>query len=469
LPYDAPETTVTPRAGTPGEIPETPLIVRLPALGRELTNIPDWSISSSFMTSTDGFEFSLYEEDVEKTRGLELQPVELVVYGQTRLIGRIDGSRRGRNGYTVTYRGRDFIADLVECNVDPTLSIHAGDDLLTAIVKAAGPLGINTVFDDDGAMRNMRAGRKVRAKSKPSKRKKKLNPYKPQPGQGVYDFLNKIMAREGVTIQPGPNRSTVVLASPNFDQEALYQLRRTREQGQGVYNNIESAEADRDFSSFPTFTMVQGAQAKAGSKGQHATKAFDLWAISARFRSELGRILADATVSDRWLPGKVANEVIAGALYRLLVFRDNDARNEDQIEKAAKRTIAERLKETLQYSVTLKGHVAPESSALYTHDTMINVNDDIADVHEELWVESCKISYTSNGGPRSDLVCWRPESFELDEPYQPGTSGATPQKKKDEEKQEAMSDDDKAFRRAQLAARPLRDVGRDADDEDRRR
>ena len=415
MPYDAPQTTVTPRAGTPGEIPETPLIVRLTAQGRELTNITDWSLSQSFMTSTDAFEFTVYDEDIEKTRGLELQPVELVVYGQKRLVGRIDATRRGRNGYSVACRGRDFIADLVECNVDPLLTIHSGDDLLTAIVKAAGPLGINTVFDDDGAMRNLRAGRKVHAKTKPAKRKSKLNPYKPAPGQGVYEFLNKIMAREGVTIQPGPNRNTLVLASPNYDQETLYQIRRTREQANGVYNNIESAEADRDFSSFPTFTIVQGVQARAGSKGEHAVQYFDSWKISAAFKSELGRILQDVTVSGRWPPGKPpANEVVAGALYRLLVYRDEDARNVEQIEKAAKRSIAERMKETLQYTSTMKGHIAPESSAIYTHDTMVGVNDDIADVHEELWIESCRLHYSSNEGPKTDLVCWRPEGFDIE-------------------------------------------------------
>ena len=399
----------------PGDSPETPLIVRLTALGRELTSIAEWSLQSSFMTSTDAFEFTLYEEDVEKTRGLELQPVELVVYGQVRLTGRIDGSRRGRNGYSVTYRGRDFMADIVESNVDPTLSIQAGDDLLTAIKKAAGPSGINKVVEDDGSMRNMRAGRKVRAKTKPPKKKKKLNPHKPQPGEGIYQFLNKIMAREASTLQPGPNRNTLMVASPNYDQEALYQIRRTREQAQGVYNNVESAEADRDFSSFPTYALVQGAQARAGAKGEHSTRVFDLWAIAARFKSELGRILQDSTVSSRWLPGKPpANEVLAGALYRLLVFRDEEARNAEQIEKAAKRVIADRLKETLKYNVTLKGHVAPDSGALYTHDTIASVNDDIADIHEELWVESCTLRFSPGEGPKTDLVCWRPEGFELE-------------------------------------------------------
>ena len=419
MPYDAPQTTISARAGGPGEIPETPLVVRLTALGRELTNISDWSISSAFMTSTDAFEFTYYDEDIEKTRNLELQPVELIVYGATRLIGRIDGTRRGRNGYSVICRGRDFMADLVESNVDPLLNIHAGEDLLGAIVKTAGPVGINTVFDDDGAMRNLRAGRKAHIKTKPRKGKKKskskLNPYKPMPGQGIYEYLNKIMAREGVTIQPGPNRNTVVLASPNYDQDPLYQIRRTREQAQGVYNNIESAEADRDFSSFPTYTLVQGAFAQAGSKGEHGTEAIDMWALAARFKTELGRILQASTVSSRWPPGKpTATEVLAGTLYRLLVFRDQDARTEEQIEKAAKRAVAERLKETLQYSVTLKGHVAPDSGALYTHDTIVNVNDDIADVHEELWVESCKLHYSSNEGPKTELVCWRPEGFDIE-------------------------------------------------------
>jgi prophage tail gpP-like protein len=416
LPFDAPPTTITARGGTPGEIPETPLLVKFLALGRETSSISEWSMQSAYMTSTDGFQFTVYDENADNLKKLELQPVELIVNGQVQATGRIDRTRRGNNGRSVTCYGRDFVADIVESNVDPLVKIKSGDDLLTAIVTAGGPSGINTVFDDDGAMRNLRTGRKARVKrNKPSKKKRKLSDFKPQPGDGIYEFLNKIMAREGVTIQPGPNRNTLVLASPNYDQDPLYRIARTRDQEDGVHNNLIDGEADRDFSRFPTYVIVQGAHARAGQKGDHAVQVFDLWAISARFNSELGAILQDVTVSGRWLPTKpAANEVLRGALYRLLVFRDDDARNGDQIEKAAKRAIAERLKDTLQYTATLKGHVAPDSGAVYSVDTMIQVDDELADVHEPLWIAERTLRYSSSEGALTDIVAWRPESFEID-------------------------------------------------------
>jgi len=435
VPYDSPPTTVAPRGGAPGEPPETPLLVRFPGLGRETTSITAWSIDSNYMTSTDGFEFTLYDENIENTRHLELQPVELIVNGQSRLIGRIDHTRRGDDGLAITCMGRDFIGDILECNVDPLLKIKEGDELLNAITTAAGPAGINAVFDDDGAMRELRAGRKVKVRQKkPSKKKKKLNEYKPMPGQGMYEFLNKISAREGVTLQAGPNRNTLVISSPNYDQDPLYRIFRTRDQLTGAHNNIESAVADRDFSKMPTYVIVQGAYAKPGQKGDRFTQMFDMWSISARFVSELGRSLQDVTVSSRWVPGQnPAEEVLRGALYRLLVIRDDDARSAEQIEKSAKRAIAERMKDTLEYRVTLKGHIAPDSGALYSQDTMIQVDDEIADLHEVLWVAGARLSYKPREGPKTDLVCWRPESFLIDEPYQPGDSGP-PKKKKEPEK-----------------------------------
>lgn len=364
------------------------------------------------MTPTDTFSFTLYDENIENTRKLELQPVELVLNGATQLVGRIDVTERGDNGRTIVCRGRDFMADLIECNVDPTIKITSGETLLNAIAKAASPVGIDSIWDDDGAMRDLRAGRKVKAR-KPRKKhaSKKLNDYKPQPGQGIYEFLNKIMAREGVTLQPGPNRNTIIIASPNYDQDPLYHITRARI---GEHNNIISATAVRDYSRFPTYTLVSGTQSRPGASGDKATQAYDLFAVTAGFRSEMRTILEDVTVSLRWLPGKMATEVRTGWLYRLLVHRDDESRNPDQIQSAAKRLIAEKLKDTLSYTATLRGHIDPTTGAVYTLDTKIQVDDDICDVHEPLWVETRNLKYSSSDGATAELKCLRPESFELD-------------------------------------------------------
>lgn len=364
------------------------------------------------MTPSDTFSFTLYDEKFENTKGLELQPVELILNGASQLVGRIDVTERGENGRAVVCRGRDFMADLIECNIDPTIRIVSGETLLIAISKAASPVGIDTIWDNDGAMNELRAGRKIKQR-KPRKKhaKKKLNDYKPQPGEGIYEFLNKIMAREGVTLQTGPNRNTIVIASPNYDQDPLCHITRDR---LGEHNNIITATATRDYSRFPTYTLVSGTQSRPGAKGDKATQAYDLFAVTAGFRSELLSILQNVTVSLRWLPGEMATEVREGRLYRLLVHRDDESRDADQIQSAAKRLIAEKLKDTLSYTANLRGHIDPSTGAIYTLDTLVDVNDDVCDVHEALWIETRNLRYSEGDGATTEIKCLRPESFDLD-------------------------------------------------------
>ena len=399
---------------------ESKLTVQFPGLARDTQNVLEWRIDSAYLTSTDGFQFTLYEEDRTLLRGLELQPVELLVAGAFQLIGRIDRTRVGHDGHAVECSGRDYIADLVECNVDPTMKLKLGDKLDTAILMAASPVGIDVVIsDDDITMGTVRSGKKVRRSGGGGRGKSRLGKavqdFKPQPGEGIYEFLNKIVARAGGTIQPGTARNELLIEEPLYDADPLYRLARTDDVANGVHNNIVDAVADRDFSRFPTYVLINGTQARGGDRGANASFDYDVWGIAAGFRSELGRILQDGSVSDRWKPGKVADQVKDGSLYRLFVHRDEPARDAEQVEMAARRALAERLKDTLEYTVMLKGHTDPDSGAVWSVNTIVQVDDDIADIHEPLWIAERTLSYAPREGARTQLRCWRPESFELTE------------------------------------------------------
>ena len=93
-------------------------------------------------------------------------------------------------------------------------------------------------------------------------------------------------------------------------------------------------------------------------------------------------------------------------------FRDQQARTATQLEKAAHRLLNEHLKNTLVYEVTLIGHVDPFTKALWSTDTMVDVNDEVCDVHELLWVMERTFTY-GNGGAKTKLKCIRPGSFEI--------------------------------------------------------
>jgi len=429
------------------------LVVKLPALKRTIERVTGYSISSNYLTSTDGFEFSAFDPDRSKLQNLECQPVELLIHEASQLIGRIDVSRVGDNGSAYTFSGRDYIADIVECNVDPALKITAGMNLFDAFLLAMGPVGIYEVVDDaDVGLRNVRSGKTVGAKKKKRKRRKLSQAdIKPEPGQGIYEFCNKIAARQGCTIQPSDRRRAVTLAQPNFDQDPLYTISRYDDPTVGQSNNVISATCARDYSRFPTFTMLSGHQAKAGVTAPVVTTTVDTLQMVTGFglgnfrpsaliinssgvgsgdkslnktldgvdfaktqAPEIAAILESSIHRGRRKPpASGGSSFDVGKLYRLLFHRDADAKDEEQLFQGAARAIAERLKDTLEYRATLKGHVDPASGAIWSVDTIVNVSDAICNVQEPLWIAERTLRFSPQDGATTEIVAWRPGSFQI--------------------------------------------------------
>lgn len=389
------------------------LEVVLQDAGRTLTNISSYSIDSSFTTSTDGFEFVAYDPDRSKLQSLELEPVELLLNGNSQVLGRIDQTEIGGNGSAVTFRGRDFMSDLVECNVDPTLKITSGMPLFQAILLACRPCGINIVVDDEGtSMREIRTGKPVRGGKPDSLKPLTLEDLKPKPGEGIYEFVNRFVARFGGTIQPGLDRHTIVVAKPNYKQEPLYELRRTDAANDSLSNNVMDATVRRDYSSFPTYTLFNGKEGASGATKKDLAKSYDMSVLASAFNDEMGETLSRHAASGRRKPD-FNEELPPAKLYRLLYLRDEDSRTAEQMERAARRAISERLKNALSYRATLRGHQDPRSGALWGIDTMVRVNDAILGVNETLWIESRKFMFSPENGATTEIECWRPSSFEI--------------------------------------------------------
>lgn len=67
--------------------------------------------------------------------------------------------------------------------------------------------------------------------------------------------------------------------------------------------------------------------------------------------------------------------------------------------------------DTLAYRVTLRGHTDPETGAIWTVDTMVNVQDEICGVNEPLWIAKRTLRFSPTEGSTTQLECWRPGSF----------------------------------------------------------
>lgn len=367
-----------------------------------------WSLDSAFLTSTDGFEFEFIGETQEQRRGLELAPVELLIDGCSQLHGRIDITRRGDKGPSiVTCQGRDYIADLVEGNCDPSISIASGATLEDAVLNVCAPYGIIGV---DGPEARQTARTKKQHKPTKRPRKKQLKDDKPQPGQGAYDFTNRILARHGQTMQPAADPSKIVLQSPNYDQDPIGRIIR-KDVDDGKAGIVLSGVATRDFSRMPTWALFAGRQGSPTEGTARTSKNWDLSEVAKGYASELSTILDQWTISGRRLPTSHA-AIIPRALYRLLYFRDDLAKTQEQINASALRAVAERLKDTLVYEVTLRGLTNPETGYFWAYDTIVDVDDEVADIHEPLWVSARRLVFDGKE-LRTTLTCIRPGSFQI--------------------------------------------------------
>lgn len=384
------------------------LSVRFPELDAETDRVESYSIDSGYLTPTDGFTVKIYDEDVAKVRGLEMQPVDILVDNNVQLQGRVD--QTVITDKAVTCNGRDYIADITECNVDPTLKIKEGDTLSDALLLGLGPVGIDTILSDaDFALRDIRTGRRIGAPPLADFRQGKLEDYKANPGEGLFEFYNRIVARFGCTIQPGSDRNTIYLTAPNYGQEPSYEIIVSDgDDSLRSSNNVLTATATRGFASFPTYALFNGWKTNKGGERVPVAIETDILDLAATFSEELAQTLNAQVQAGRIKPGTTRP---GSKLYRLLYYRDDDSRSQEQLEKSALRAIAERLKDSLIYTCTVQGHRDPRTDILWATDTIANVNDDIRDVHEPMWIARRTFRFDRGSGAVTDLTMWRKGVF----------------------------------------------------------
>lgn len=401
---------------------EDALTVEIEGVGVTTDKIISYKINTQYTTLTDAWEFVVFSE--EDPRGLRrrwrpLQPVKLYIAGRQQLVGRIDGTEGiGDSGSMLRVFGRDYLADIVDANVDPSFQIKKGQDLGAFLLELLKPWGITTVFGDFNLTRNVMSGRKPFTK-KPARHYKsaRLEDTKAQENQGLAEFANTIVARLGFTIQPAGTRDAICVDSPNYEQAPLYSL-------SGAGNVIRgTGHARRDYSGVPTVTLARG-RGGGSDAGKHSSS---MWREYPTFdrsgpnkiggvREVQRNITSDEGVvvvrEKRFDPNsrKVEAFGFEFPVYKPLFYRDRDSRNQEQIDYSVRRMMAEKLRETLVYTCSVRGHIDPVSGAVWSPDTMANVLDEIEDVDEPLWIPE-RTLMNDGSGPKTDLVLVRPDAY----------------------------------------------------------
>jgi len=401
---------------------EQRLSVTLESTGETIsTGIQEYRISSSFLIPTDAWSFTIYSDTDPaglRTKFRPLQPIRLAINGQTQVLGRIEAIEgAGDSGAALQVSGYDYLKDSVAGTVDPSLQIKKEMDLGQALLAIFEPYGITTVFGDFNLTRNVLTGVSRAFHGKPSREFKKAHPdeLRPKENQGSFEFAEQIVSRHGFCLQPAGTRDAIVCCVPHDLRDPTYTISRP--------GNVLRGSARRDWGDVPTVTIARGRGGDpnavvAGTRHEFATFDGDTVNPLAKI-PEIQRIITSddnfiVTKQTRFDTKKKDPNVYGYTppVYRPLFYQDKDSKNQEQLEYGVRKMVAERLKKTLEYSCTVRGHVDPVSGAIWTVDTVANIKDSIEQVDERMWLYERDLS-NDGSGPRTDMKFMRPDSYIL--------------------------------------------------------
>jgi hypothetical protein len=142
---------------------------------------------------------------------------------------------------------------------------------------------------------------------------------------------------------------------------------------------------------------------------EHAAEFFDT--TTPEFRNILALM-----IQGRILPGKPRTQSMDGGdVYRLRYVRDVKSRTQEELDGFGYRTLATALKDTLKYTAKFRGITDDNTGLAWTHDTMVDVEDDINRIWEPLWVSARHVDW-STSGVTVGIECLRPKTFQFEIP-----------------------------------------------------
>ena len=388
------------------EFPEHHCRIEIEGGDEYVSQIKAYSISSDYTVPTDGWSVDLYDHE----KGSELRkvflpltPVRIYIDNALQCVGRIDVTE-GIENSGLRIQGRDYIADLADASVDPTLKFKKSTSLADAILDIFEPFGVVVVASEgNAAFRNILTGGSVSSDVKIAPDRShvtaKLDEFKANYNTGAFQLAANIAARHGFTIQPTERRDTVALCEPEYGTKAVYKLSR------GQFGNLLRGSARRDWSRVPTLAIAHGKATQTGKKNTTSRKLEAL--------DELGPTLEEAEIlsavnaqSVRRKPGEGASP----GFYRPMYMQDSKARNQEQLERFLRRAVSDRRHPTLTYRASVRGHKDPETDAYFAVDTTARVFDEIENIDEDLWIKSRTFA-NSGQGPTTELELIRPGTW----------------------------------------------------------
>lgn len=392
--------------------------------GHPLDKWSDYSFTDSFLAPADSFSFGASEYSLTPEERRRVHPgaaVSLVIDGALQGTGYLDKSTiratRGA-GSIISLTGRDTFGHVVDSNMDPRVKFKPEHTILQIAQGVLEPFGF-TDFESDNSDRRTVASKYKAKTTKKGKTIKKsgLAKLRPSEGEGCYAFLARVCTRFGFWVWPSVNGTTVILGTPDFEQEPSGVIHRTRD---GLKNNVlDGGEVSYDLSAQPSYIVAEG----SGGGGEWGHAKLRVVIINP-FVEVADNLLAEleqykpyklALYYDPAIHGTAKVPVIIGNTRnprpRPMFKRDAESKNIEQLEHYARREMSMLTRKFLTAKYTIRGHML--NGVVPVSDTTWHIRDEVGDVDEVMWLTSRTLKRSRASGSSTDLEFIRLNSMVL--------------------------------------------------------
>lgn len=397
-----------------------------------------YEYAQSWLTPSDAWQFTFSVDELSIDQRQALLPgalVEMAIDDRTQQTGYIDRvcvrASRGSGGIVTVY-GRDWMAPSIDAQVDPKTRLLPSMSFLQFLTAIFAQFNLLVIAEDPAANLNIITGQTRGTKT--SKKGKPLKSYilhaeKPYPNEGAYAFASRIAQRigaqgagspGGLWIRAGADYGTLVVAKPNFDQDPLYSLhQKTGPLSQ--FNNI--LESDSEVSREEQFSVLFASGFGGGGDLPKSSLRCAVFNPCVEIPLAQRTMLLAAypginVIQDPRLEAIAQDDLVAASSFPLVdpnarpaYVYDPEAKTLDQLQAFAIRELSLRLRKSLSYKAVIEGHRI--GGVPVAVDSIVDVDDDISDVHRPMWIMSRRFSKVLGGGTTTHLECIRPNSLVL--------------------------------------------------------
>ncbi len=330
----------------------------------------------------------------------------------------------------MTLNGRDALSPACDTSIAPNMKFDKLNTLGDLLKKVFAPFGFDIIQVDDSINRK-KLSTSVRAAptstfSAPEGKYIVVqgrvlttpinSKFKPQHGEGVYEFAERIAKRFGFHIWCSADGKTLFCGQPDFVSPPPYKLIH-KLGADGFVNNIISSDVTYDWHRQPSVIIAEG-HGGGGHFNKKINRVFmanellsdsdDEVPVIAEIKKEFKSALPIPRRPEVKRPPQV--KVVTKFAKPEYVY-DDESKTLDHLKNYVRRIMAEHQSRFLTANYSVNRH--SYGGVIWTTNTSVEVEDEVSGISQTLWIKSRKFVKDRSGGTRTELVCILPHTYDL--------------------------------------------------------